>query len=151
MKGLRKVGIFLLIILLVIQFIQPVANVSSGAGENDIRHAYAVPDVIRQTLTDKCYDCHSNHTRYTWYFRIQPIGWWLAAHVYEGKEQLNFSEFKSYRGDQAREKLRRIAGIATGESSHLRSYAFLRPGSEITAQDEQAINAWVSTLMSANP
>ena len=146
MKGLRKIGLFLLLILVVIQFIQPVPNVSSGLGENDISQTYAVPEVIHRTLTEKCYDCHSNHTRYTWYFRIQPLGWWLAAHVYEGKTQLNFSEFKEYGGDEAREKLFRIAGVMSS-GDHSKRYALLRPAAEITVEDEQAIQSWVSTLV----
>ena len=43
MKGLRKIGLFLLIIVLVIQFIQPIRNLSAGPGENDITQAYAIP------------------------------------------------------------------------------------------------------------
>jgi hypothetical protein len=151
MNGLRKIGLFLLIIVLVIQFIQPIRNLSAGPGENDITQAYAIPDVIRQTLTEKCYDCHSNQTRYTWYSRIQPIGWWLAAHVYEGKAQLNFSEFKTYQNEQARKKLQGIASMVNPGSAHLRGYSILRPGTEITAEDEQAISAWVARLITPDP
>ncbi len=148
MKGLRKVGLFLVIIFLVIQFIQPVKNVSKGIEDNDISDAYTLPELVRQTLMEKCYDCHSNNTRYNnWYFNIQPIGWWLAAHVYEGKARLNFSEFKKYPADQARQKLEQIIGMVDDQSLHIKGYTFLYPGSKITSEDEKAIHAWARALL----
>src|SRR5436190_7860548 len=96
MKLYRKIGILLLILVVVFQFIQPTKNISEGQSPNDISNTYTVSQEVHQLLEQKCYDCHSNNTRYPWYFNVQPIGWWLAAHVHEGKEKLNFSEFKTY-------------------------------------------------------
>jgi hypothetical protein len=150
MKGVRKIGLFLFLIFLVIQFIQPMPNISTGLEQNDISHAYAVPDAIHRTLTEKCYDCHSNHTRYAWYFRIQPLGWWLAAHVYEGKSQLNFSEFRAYRDEEARDKLSKIATIMSSGSDHLKNYSLFGPADEVSVEDMQVVQSWVSTLVT-NP
>ena len=86
MRRYRKTWIFLLIIVFVIQFIQPKKNTSKGIGENDISKVYAIPSGVHQTFTQKCYDCHSNNTRYPWYYNVQPIGWWFPAHVYDGKK-----------------------------------------------------------------
>lgn len=147
MKGVRKIGLFLFLILLVIQFIQPMPNISAVQEQDDISQAYALPDGIHRTLTEKCYDCHSNHTRYTWYYHIQPFGWWLAAHIYEGKSQLNFSEFKTYGGDEARDKLSRIASIMNSGSTHLKRYSLFEPASDVTVEDEQAIQSWIKTLV----
>ena len=132
---------------MVIQFIQPKRNISGGLGENDISKAYAIPEGVHQTLTQKCYDCHSNDTRYPWYFNVQPIGWWLAAHVYEGKSHLNFSEFRSYRADQAQRKLEDIIEMVKERAMPLKGYVLLHPHAEITTEDEQAINAWINTLV----
>ncbi|HEX8039072.1 MAG TPA: heme-binding domain-containing protein [Chryseosolibacter sp.] len=149
MTGLRKIGLFLVIIFLVIQFIQPVRNVSTGTDDDDISRTYLMPPIVHRTLAEKCYDCHSNNTRYSWYFSIQPIGWWLASRVYEGKARLNFSDFKKYSADQARQKLERIVGITDGGSLHLKSYSLLYPGLQINREDARAIHAWVQTRLTA--
>lgn len=146
MKRNRKVWLFLLIVLVVIQFIQPTRNHSPGIGENDISKVYAMPSEIHDTFTRKCYDCHSNHTRYPWYFHVQPIGWWLAAHIYEGKEHLNFSEFRTYQADKAVEKLEDIADVIQSRAMPIRGYVLLHPGSAITPQDETAIQAWIKRI-----
>lgn len=147
MKGLRKIGHFLVIIFLVIQFIQPVRNVSTGTADDDISRTYLMPETVHRTFAEKCYDCHSNNTRYNWYFSVQPIGWWLASLVYEGKSRLNFSDFRKYSADQAREKLEQILGIADDRSPHLKSYGLLYPGLQINSEDERAIHAWVQSLL----
>lgn len=147
MKGYRKTWIFLLIVVLVIQFIQPEKNIAEGPSENDISQVYAISDGIHQTLTQKCYDCHSNNTRYPWYYYIQPIGWWLAAHVYEGKEHLNFSEFRTYKADKAEHKLEEIVEMVEDRAMPLKAYVLLHPHTEITTEDEKAISAWVKSLL----
>jgi len=150
MKRHRKIWGFLLIVVIIIQFIQPKKNISGDLGENDISKAYAIPDTIHQTLTQKCYDCHSNNTRYPWYFNVQPLGWWLAAHVYKGKLHLNFSEFKTYPGDKAQDKLQEIIETVKGGAMPLKGYVYFHPHAEITKEDEKALNDWVSTLFADN-
>jgi hypothetical protein len=147
MKASRKAWFFLLLVLVVIQFIQPKKNTSPELGDNDISRVYAMPTELHQTFTQKCYDCHSNNTRYPWYFNIQPIGWWLAAHVYEGKEHLNFSEFKKYQSTKVREKLDDIAEVVEDRSMPLKAFVLLHPETKITAQDEKAITLWIKSLL----
>src|SRR5688572_3705807 len=95
----KKILALLVILIIVIQFIQPVKNISEGSGDQDISKVYDMPQDLHQMLKHKCYDCHSNNTRYPWYIHIQPIGWILAAHIVDAKEELNFSEFKTYPPD----------------------------------------------------
>jgi hypothetical protein len=42
-----------------------------------------------------CYDCHSNETRWPAYSRIAPVSWLIMSDVTEGREKLNFSEWKA--------------------------------------------------------
>src|SRR5690349_16439846 len=151
MKRSRKTWIFLLLVVCVIQFIQPKKNISTLLGENDISKAYVIPEPVHQTFTQKCYDCHSNHTRYPWYLNVQPMGWWFAANIYQGKEQLNFSEFKSYEAVIAQEKLDKIVDALRNRAMPVRGYVFFNPHAEITSEDEQAIHDWVTSVRVAGP
>jgi len=142
----RKTWVFIFIVLVVIQFIQPKRNVSHGISEHDITRAYTVPEHIRQTFTQKCYDCHSNHTRYPWYFHLQPIGWWLAAHIYDAKGELNFSEFATYDTEKGLDKLEEIVEVIREGTMPIRGYRLLHPESAVTEEEQRAIEAWVASI-----
>ena len=147
-RNLRKKIIILVIIILVImQLIQPKRNISEGGlGENDISKVYAMPADLHQTFQRKCYDCHSNNTHYPWYFHIQPIGWWLAAHIHDAKEDLNFSDFKNYSPKEASHALEELEEVVEERSMPIRAYTMFHKDSEITDADEQAIRAWLASI-----
>jgi hypothetical protein len=148
MKASRKIGVLILIILIVIQFIQPTKNISEEGviGANDISKVHPISDEVHNILVKKCYDCHSNNTNYPWYFNVQPIGWWLAAHVHEGKENLNFSTFKQYPAKKANHALEEIGEVLEDGSMPLKAYTVLHEGTEITPSDKEAITSWLRSL-----
>jgi Haem-binding domain len=147
MQPSRKLGVLIIIILVVMQFIQPTKNRSGEIiTDQDISKVYAIPQGLHQTFVTKCYDCHSNNTNYPWYINIQPIGWWLAAHVHDGKEHLNFSEFKNYPADRAEHKLEELAEVTRDKSMPIKAYTMFHEQSKLTAEDEKAIFDWLNTL-----
>jgi hypothetical protein len=147
MKAGRKIGVLVIILLIVMQFIQPTKNRSEELiTEADISNVYAMPQDLHQTFVQKCYDCHSNNTKYPWYVNLQPIGWWLAAHVHDGKEHLNFSEFKNYSAEDAEHKLEEIGEVTEEKSMPLKAYTMLHEENKLTQEDEKAIFYWLSTL-----
>jgi hypothetical protein len=139
----RKIGVLIIILIVVLQLIQPTQNRSEGLGDADISKVLDLPEGLHNTLVTKCYDCHSNNTRYPWYFHVQPIGWWLAAHVHEGKEHLNFSEWKNYSGEKAAHQLEELEEVTEEGSMPLKAYVILHPESELTEDEKQAILGWI--------
>jgi flavodoxin len=77
---------------------------------------------------------------------LQPIGWWLAAHVHEGKEELNFSEFKKYSRERAAHKLEEIGEVTEDGSMPLKAYTLFHEGAELTDADKKAIFAWLKQI-----
>src|SRR6187455_2212154 len=96
MRRLKKILLGLLIVLALIQFIQPDRNRSNEILSTDLAKKINVPEDVQKVLEIACYDCHSNNTSYPWYSRVQPVGWLQAKHIKQGKAELNFSEFGSY-------------------------------------------------------
>src|SRR2546430_458063 len=92
----RKWLLIFIVAFILIQFIQPARNKNGQVLQTDITRIVTVPPTIKAILETACYDCHSNNTRYPWYANIQPGGWWLAKHIRDGKDEINFSEFGSY-------------------------------------------------------
>jgi hypothetical protein len=143
----KKLLLALLIVLVLIQFIRPERNTSSETiTSNDISKVHPIPQNVHEVLVKKCYDCHSNNTTYPWYINLQPIGWWLANHVSEGKEELNFSEFKTYAQKKADHKLEELGEVAEDGSMPLKSYTILHPQTKLTTADKAAINEWLKSL-----
>src|SRR5215207_4053978 len=90
---IKRILIFLLLALIVIQFIHPSPNKSAGDQPNSIAKAYAIPPDVESILKKACNDCHSNNTSYPWYSYIQPVYWWLDKHIKDGKKHLNYDEY----------------------------------------------------------
>ena len=105
---LKKIAYVLLAALVIIQLFRPDKNIAAGPFPNDISTKFAVNDNVASVLKEACYDCHSNNTKYPWYANVQPVAWWLADHVNEGKKELNFSEFATYTAKRQRKKFNEI-------------------------------------------
>ena len=92
-----------------------------------------------------CYDCHSNTTRYPWYANIQPVGWWLASHVNDGKQHLNFSEFAAYSPKRAAKKFDQIIDEVTDREMPLASYKLGHPDARLTNAQSKLLTDWAAT------
>jgi hypothetical protein len=140
--NMKKIGMALFAILVIIQFIRPERNGNWEKSDNDISMAINVPSNVQQILETSCYDCHSNHTTYPWYTNIQPIGLWMQHHVDEGKEELNFSEFKTYKPKRQKHKLEEIAEQVNEHEMPLSSYTLIHKNAILTPEQNVALVSW---------
>lgn len=145
-KIFKRILIALLVIFIVIQFIRPAKNISAGVSPHDISTIYPVPGSVQQILKVACNDCHSNNTRYPWYAEIQPVGWWLANHVKDGKRGLNFSEFTSYRIKKQFHRLDDINELVKNGAMPLSSYTWIHKDAILTEQQKRTIAEWATSL-----
>ncbi len=143
---LRKILIGLLVALVIIQFIRPERNVASAMSANDISTKYTVPDDVNKVLQKACNDCHSNNTVYPWYSNIQPVGWWLQNHVNEGKEELNFSEFATYKNKKAAHKLEEVVELVEEGEMPLESYTIVHKEAKLTNEEKATLVTWAKAL-----
>jgi hypothetical protein len=150
MKRFKKIAILVIIMVIVIQLAQPTKNKSEGIGKADISKVYSLPPELHEILVEKCYDCHSNNTRYPWFFNVQPIGWWLAAHIHDGKKEVNFSEFGNYPADKAAHKLEEIGEVTDDGSMPIKAYTLFHADSKLTAEDKRVIKDWLKSVAANN-
>ena len=139
----------LLASLLIIQFIRPEKNESKGPFPNDIQTKFPMGSTVKATIERSCYDCHSNNTRYPWYYHIQPITWWLQHHVDEGKSELNFNEFASYESNKMDHKLEEMAEAVGDGWMPLKSYQLIHKNVQLSEAEKKAIIEWVNQSRSA--
>ena len=145
-KILKRIFQILLLAFVVIQFFRPAKNKSEGISNNDISKTYTVPADVESILKTSCYDCHSNNTVYPWYAQIQPAAWWLADHIKEGKKELNFSEFASYRIGRQYRKLEEINKEVKEDEMPLESYLWIHKNSKLSEQQKLTLANWVTAI-----
>lgn len=147
-KIIKPIALVLLAALIIIQFFRPEKNLSSSEtiAANDISKLYPVPQEVASILQTSCYDCHSNNTHYPWYSNFQPVAWWLADHVKEGKKEINFSEFASYRiGKQYRKLEKMNSEVKEGEMP-LESYTFIHGDAKLNPAQKEKLMSWASEI-----
>src|SRR5438552_6922106 len=139
---LKRILLILIIILVAIQFIKPQKNIHPEAQTEDISTLYSVPADVDTILARACNDCHSNNTRYPWYNNVQPLTWFLNNHVNDGKEELNFNEFATYRLSKQYHKLEEVKEQIDKDEMPLSSYTLIHTDAKLTAADKDILINW---------
>lgn len=144
----KKILIALAIIFVVIQFIRPAKNLS-GHTHYNVATKYEVPAAVSSLMKVACNDCHTNTTRYPWYSNVQPAAWWLANHVREGKEKLNFDEFTNRRIAWQNHKFEEVVEMVEEKEMPLKSYTWLglHPEADLSDQQRSLIINWAKAQM----
>jgi hypothetical protein len=132
-------------IFIVIQFFQPEKNDKLVNPQNDIVFVMEVPATVKKKLANACYDCHSNRTAYPVYNRVAPVSWFLANHIREGKEHLNFSEWANYNKKEQIKLLTAICEEITEGEMPLKSYVFMHSRAVFNEKEIEDICRWTET------
>ena len=102
-----------------------------------------------QVLVRACGNCHSNHTDWPWYSHVAPVSWWIARHVREGREKLDFSEWETYSTMQKRDKLESMCGLISIGRMPPRMYTAMHPEAKLSDENKKAVCAWVEQTVAA--
>jgi hypothetical protein len=145
-KIIRITLIFLLVALVLIQFVRPAKNISVGIAANDISTKYTIPDSVQDILKVACNDCHTNNSRYPWYWNIQPVAWFLNDHIQEGKRHLNFSEFTSYKIGRQYKAFDEIKKEVKEGGMPLTSYTLIHRDAVMSEAQKLAIINWTADM-----
>jgi hypothetical protein len=136
----------LLAVLVSIQFIQPARNISMAPMQAGISASFPLPEDIHEVMLASCYDCHSNNTRYPWYAHVQPVGWWLASHIQDGKRNLNFDEFASFSPRRQYRKLKEIEDQLNSNEMPLPSYTLVHRSAVVLPVEKTKIVQWCEAM-----
>ena len=142
MKILKKITVGLLIVFIAIQFYRPEKNSANGNHTLVFIRETNPPDNVKKILMTSCYDCHSNSTQYPWYNNIAPVSFWLADHVKEGKEHLNFSEWESYSMKKKEHKLEELIDEVSAIEMPLNEYIWTHKEAKLSAEQINDVVEW---------
>ncbi|HLV62735.1 heme-binding domain-containing protein [Galbibacter sp.] len=146
MRAFKNILFVIFTALVVMQFFPPELNKADTTPPTDIILATSPPKIIEATLTNACYDCHSNSTRYPWYTGIEPVSYWFDSHIKEGKRHLDFSKWEHYSAKEKIHKLEEITEAVNQGWMPLKSYRWLHKDANLTQEEIKAITDWAALL-----
>lgn len=144
----KKILLAVLVVFIIIQFIHPSRNISQGEQPGNIAHAFNVPVEVKTILDKACMDCHSNNTRYRWYFKIQPLDWWLTNHINEGKDELNFDEYRNKPLRYQYHKMESTVDQVKKGEMPLDSYLWVHKDAILTETEKNLLINWAQGITS---
>ena len=142
---MKKVLLGLLVVLILIQFIRPEKNNSKNE-MNAMSTVTEIPVEVTKIIQTSCADCHTNSTNYPWYSEIAPVSWYLAQHVKEGKEHLNFSEWTTYNKDQQEHIINDLKEVLNDREMPLKSYLLIHKDTKLTENQYQIMYDWANSI-----
>ena len=144
--NLKNIGLALLAIFVVIQFFRiDKTNPPIDPNKDFITITHASPEVS-SILKTSCYDCHSNEAKYPWYTNIAPFSWWIKHHINEGMEELNFSEWGSYKARRMDHKLKEGIELIEKNEMPLYSYTIMHGDAKLSAEQKEKLISFFKSL-----
>lgn len=145
----KRISTFLSVIVaifVIAQLIRPGKNTSNEHPAH-VFEKYPASDEVKGILQRACNDCHSNNTVYPWYASIQPVASWLAHHIEEGKEHLNFSAFTARRIAVQNHKFEEIIEVVKEGEMPMGSYTLIHRDAILSDAEKAALTQWAQTSM----
>lgn len=142
---MNKLFLGFLALFILIQFIRPEKNDSKNE-MYAMSTVMEIPIEVNKIIQTSCADCHTNSTNYPWYSEIAPASWYLAQHVKEGKEHLNFSEWTAYNKDQQEHIIEDMKEVLNDREMPLKSYLLIHKDAKLTENQYQILYDWVNTI-----
>ena len=141
-KTIKYIGIFLLVALVIMQFIRPEKN-NGGYEEITVFKTETRPsEEVLSILEKNCFDCHSNQTIYPWYAEIAPISYWLDDHVVQGKKHFNMSTWDKYSIKKKDHKLEELIEEVEEGEMPLDSYTWIH--GNLSSKDKELLLQWAT-------
>ncbi|CAA0166297.1 heme-binding domain-containing protein [Tenacibaculum maritimum] len=142
MKISPKGGLLIVLVFAGMQFFKPNKNEGESSSLTYfITETKANKEVV-EVLKSACFDCHSSITKYPWYYNITPVNYWMAHHIEEGKEHLNFSEWQSYSLKKKAHKMEEIYEEMEEREMPLKSYTWTHTDARLTENQIKTIVDW---------
>lgn len=130
--------------LIIIQLVRPARTNPVVDSSRTLQARVQVPADVDAILKRSCYDCHSFETRWPWYSNVAPASWWLADHVSEGREHMNFSEWAQYDNDDAEDLFEEIVEEIRKGGMPLGSYTMIHSDANLSEVDKRKLIDWAN-------
>lgn len=142
----KKAIIALILIVAIIQFFQIEKTEFQKKNKQDFFAQENAPAKVKEIIQNNCYNCHSNQVQYPWYASISPVSWWLQSHIDEGREHLNFSEWRTYSKKKKAHKMEEAIAEVEEDEMPLPSYRLMHAEARLNPQEKAMLIEWFANL-----
>lgn len=143
---LKNIGLALLSVFVLIQFFRIDRTNTTTDPLNDLINFTKPPAEVAALLKTSCYDCHSNEVKYPWYTNIAPFSWWIKHHINEGREELNMSEWGSYKEKRKKKKIKESIEMLEEGEMPLDSYTWLHGEAKLSGDDKEKLMTFFRSI-----
>ena len=139
---IKRIGIALLIILIIIQVFRINKTNSPVNEQTDFIAVTQTNPEVATILKNACYDCHSNQPTYPWYTNVAPVSWWIKYHINEGSKHLNFSIWQTYTTKRKDHKLEECIEMIEEGEMPMNSYTWMHSEAKLTDAQKLLLIDW---------
>lgn len=145
-KFLKITAVLLVVAVAGIQFVRPNRANPGIDPKLTLESSENVPPEVASILKRSCNDCHSNSTVWPWYSNVAPISWSVAAHVNEGREELNFSVWNTYSVKRKAKKLEEMCEEVEERHMPHPQYLWIHREAVMTEADVKTLCDWTADV-----
>ena len=143
LKKIIKIVLIVVVVgLIAAQFIRPDFTNPPVVATETLSASTEVPADVQQVIARSCSDCHSNETRYPWYSKVTPFNWFLADHIEEGRREMNFSVWNTYKPEKKLKKLEELCEQVEQAEMPLPSYLWIHREAVLADGDANLLCSW---------
>ena len=127
------------VLIALVQMIQPDLHNPPVDPTRSLWNDHRLNPRVTAIMQRACGNCHSYRTQWPWYAKVSPVSWFLARHVYKGREKLNFDNWSPA---AATDELEEIYDAVVKKKMPLASYLLMHPEGRLSQADRDALLAW---------
>ncbi|HLZ88938.1 MAG TPA: heme-binding domain-containing protein, partial [Puia sp.] len=87
--------------------------------------------------------------------QVQPVGWWLASHIKDGKRHLNLNTFAGLRVAMQKKRMEDCIEQIDSAEMPLSSYTLIHTDAKLSAGEKETLKSWcqhiIDTLKASYP
>jgi len=146
MRILKRILWLLLIAIIIAQFFKPKKN--QGTTESTLAFIEDTnpPENVKLILKESCFDCHSDTTRYPWYFNVTPVNYWMDYHIKDGKKHFNFSKWEGNSVKRKDHKFEELIEMVEEKEMPLPSYTWTHSQAKLSDDQTKAVLDWAKQV-----
>jgi hypothetical protein len=141
---IKRIFLGLLVVFVLIQLYRPSRENPPIDQAKTIEQSIAIPQNVEAILSRSCNDCHSSKTTWPWYSNIAPVSWMLAEHIKDGRNELNFSQWRDFSARKKRKKLEEICEQVNKGDMPLPSYLWIHRDAKLSPADKTLLCDWAN-------
>ena len=145
-KMIRKIlkinVVIIALAFLALQFVRPDFSNPPVVASETLAASTTVPPDVQAVLSRSCNDCHSNETVYPWYSQVSPFNWFLAGHIDDGRNEMNFSHWNTYPKQRKINKLDEICEQVEAGAMPLPSYLWIHRDAVLKLEEGKLLCDW---------